>query len=152
MNSIEKFDRWTDDRRAPVWADVIRIVVGVYLFYKGFQFTMDFESLTANIDTMHLVFLTIPTAHYVSFSHLIGGILIAFGAYTRTATFLNIPILIGAVIFNYQIYPTVADHMELGVALAVLALLIGLFTFGGGRFSLDELRRRDMARKRSMAI
>ena len=152
MNSLERFDRWTDDRRAPVWVDAIRIIVGIYLFYKGYQFTVDFESLAQGIDSMDLVFMTIPAAHYVHFSHLIGGILIAFGAYTRTCTALNIPILIGAVIFNYQMFPTAEDHMEFGVAVAILVILVGLFVYGGGRFSLDELRRRDMARKRGMAI
>lgn len=150
MNSLEKFDRWTDERRAPAWIDLFRIIVGVYLFYKGYQFTVDFDSLTEGISSMDLVFMTIPAAHYVHFSHLIGGILIAFGAYTRTCCALNIPILMGAVVFNYQMFPTAEDHMEIGVAIGILVALIGLFALGGGRFSLDELRRRDMARKREM--
>ena len=152
MNTIEKFDRWTDERRSPVWLDAIRFAVGVYLFFKGYQFAQDFESLTRGITSMHMVFLTIHTSHYVVFAHLIGGLLIAIGAYTRVATALNIPILIGAVIFNYQIFPSVEDHMELNMAIAILLGLIAIFIYGGGRFSVDELRRRDLARKREAAM
>ena len=151
MNIFQKFDNWTDDRRAPVWGDTIRISLGIYLFYKGFIFTADFEGLTRSIDSMHLVFLTIPTAHYVSFALLISGILISFGAYTRIATAMNIPNLTGAVILDYQVFPTVEDHMELPIAITVLVLLIGLFIYGGGRYSLDEIRRRDIARKKNLA-
>lgn len=150
MNVFEKFDIWTDDRRAPAWADIIRIILGVYLFYKGFQFTSDFEALTQNINSMDMVFITIPSAHYVSFANLIGGILISFGAYTRIATGLNVPNLIGAVILNYQLFASNGTN-ELMISIVVLLILIGLFIFGGGRFSLDELRRRDIARKKDLS-
>jgi len=53
----------------------------------------------------------------------------------------------GAVLINYERFLTVDDHMELTAAITVSLLLVLLFIFGGGRFSLDELRRRENQRK-----
>lgn len=134
-------------RRAPVWMDPIRVALGLFLFYKGFVFTLNFESLLEIASSINEIFLSIPAAHYVSISHLAGGLLIALGAYTRPMCLLNLPILIGAVMFNYGQFLTVENHMELSMALVILVLLILFTIFGGGRFSLDELRRRDKQSK-----
>jgi len=147
MNTLQKLENWINARRAPVWMDPVRVALGLFLFYKGFIFTMNFESLTEIASSIDEVFLSIPAAHYVSISHLAGGLLIALGAYTRPMCVLNLPILIGAVIFNYGQFLTVADHMELSMAIIILVLLVLFAIFGGGRFSLDELRRRDKQRK-----
>lgn len=147
MNVFQKLNIWLDARKAPLWMDVIRVFLGIFLFYKGFVFTMNFESLHDIAGSISWVFISIPLAHYVSIVHLAGGALIGLGAYTRSMCLLNLPILMGAVLINYERFLTVDDHMELTAAITVSLLLVLLFIFGGGRFSLDELRRRENQRK-----
>lgn len=148
MNAVQRIDLWLDTVKAPSWMDVIRLALGIFIFYKGFIFTQNFQALTENVASMDGLFLTIPIAHYISITHLVGGCLIAMGAYTRAMCLLNLPILIGAVIFNADHFLTVENHLELAMAIIVLALLALFFIYGGGRFSLDELRRRDLQRKK----
>ncbi len=139
MNTIGKLETWFASKKAPVWMDIIRFFLGIYIFYKGFIFTMNFEDLTQNIATINVVFLTIPTAHYIALAHLMGGILIVIGAYTRVATLINFPVLIGAVIFNYGAFGD--DPLEFEMALTVLVLLALFIVYGGGRLSIDEIKR-----------
>ena len=61
---------------------------------------------------------------------------------------MNIPILLGAVLINYDRFLTVDDHIGLINAIVVLALLMVFFIVGGGRYSVDELRRRDKEQKK----
>ena len=144
MNPIQKFDAWLDSiKPPPSWMDVIRIALGIFIFYKGFVFTLNFEELNQLMTSSNWFYGTIVMAHYVSIVHMAGGALIALGAFTRSNCLLNIPILLGAVLLNYERFYTVDEHMELVTAIIVLSLLILFFFIGGGRYSIDELRRRD---------
>ena len=53
-----------------------------------------------------LVFATVALAHYVTMGHLVCGFMLAVGLLTRLAAFIQLPILLGAVIFI---------HMDLGL-------------------------------------
>jgi len=149
MNAIQSFDHWLDSiKPPPAWMDAVRFGLGGYLFYKGFVFTINFESLNELIATSEWFFAQITMGHYISIVHLAGGLLIALGAFTRSNCMMNIPILLGAVLINYDRFLTVDDHMGLINAIVVLALLIVFFIVGGGRYSVDELRRRDKEQKK----
>ncbi|HYF66841.1 MAG TPA: DoxX family protein [Ohtaekwangia sp.] len=80
------------------------------------------------------------------FAHILGGPLIALGLFTRFISFIQLPILIGAVfLVNYpKGYLSIAHHMELWVSVLVLISLIVLMIFGAGNFSIDAKRRREM--------
>jgi len=151
MNVINKFDAWLDTLYPPAWLDFIRIILGTFIFIKGFIFTSNFELLANNVASIGWFFLAAHAAYYVSFTHLFGGALIALGCYTRSMSLANIPILAGAVVFEYQHFLTVQNHMNLDMAIIVLVGLVLFFFYGGGRFSIDELRRRDNQRKKEMA-
>lgn len=140
-----------DARFAPAWLDLIRVILGVFLFVKGLIFTANFQVLAENVQSMGMVYVAVIAAHYIYLVHAAGGLMIALGAYTRAMSALNIPILLGAVIFNATHFLTVDDLMELEMSVLVLVGLVVYFLFGGGRFSVDELRRRDARRKGEMA-
>ena len=149
MNTLQKFDAWLDRiKPPPMWMDILRIALGIFIFYKGYVFTKNFEDLAQLMTTSDWFFGTIVMAHYVSIVHMAGGALIALGAFTRSNCLLNVPILLGAVLINYERFYTVDQHMELITAIAVLALLVIYFFLGGGRYSIDELRRRDKANRK----
>ena len=152
MNTYQNFTHWVHERHAPIWMDVVRVVIGIFLFAKGLIFTSNFPGLTQNIQEMGFVYLAVIAGHYIYLMHMAGGLLIILGAHTRVFCALNIPILAGAVAFNAMHYMTVDGLMELEVAIATLFGLFVLLIFGSGEFSLDEMQRRRDLKKRASKL
>jgi uncharacterized membrane protein YphA (DoxX/SURF4 family) len=46
-----------------------------------------------------MVYTSFMIAHYVAVAHLVGGLMLLFGLYTRLATLVQLPVLIDAVFF-----------------------------------------------------
>lgn len=146
MNVITKIEGWGNAHR-PGFLDFFRIVLGLYITFKGFAFMSNIQSLELSIQGVNMAFLGISMAHYVVFAHVLCGPLIAFGLLTRIMCALQLPILIGAVILvNFpKGFLSVGNHMELEVSLVVLSGLLTFMVFGAGKFSLDEKRRQEKA-------
>jgi putative oxidoreductase len=145
MSVITNVERWGNSHR-PAFLDIVRIILGVYITYKGFYFIMhmdDFEMTTAGINTY---FAGVGLAHYIVFAHILGGPMIAVGLFTRIVSLVQLPILIGAVFMvNYpKGHLAIGQHMELWLSLLVLAGLIIMMIFGAGQYSIDAKRRREM--------
>lgn len=143
MSVITNIEGWGNSHR-PGWLDFFRIILGVFITFKGIEFLGNFDSLTAAADNV-LVFTGASLAHYVVFAHLLGGPLIVVGLFTRAMCALQVPILVGAIFFvNYpKGFLSVGNHMELEVSIAVLAACVVFMIFGAGKFSVDEKRRHD---------
>ncbi len=146
MSLVTKIEGWGNSHR-PGWLDFLRIILGLFITFKGFEFMFNIEGLRGTTAGMDMMFSGAALAHYVIFAHALGGPLIIFGLFTRIASLIQVPILIGAVIFvNYpKGFLSVGNHMELEISLIVLAGLITFMVFGGGKFSIDEKRRKDVA-------
>ena len=147
MNTVASLGSRMKSLHAPIWLDFLRAIVGVFIVIKGYQFTANFESITQIVGSMGMVLLAAQLAYYIVFAHLIGGALIALGAYTRPMSLLNIPILLGAVIFNARSFLTMDDFMELPIAIGVLIVLIVVSFYGGGKYSLDAILRNRQKKK-----
>ena len=138
MNIIQRLEKWGDTHHSK-WLDIIRIVLGIFLFLKGIEFInnmdrlADLMSQSAFLGTISLGIL----AHYVVFAHLVGGILIAFGLITRVACLVQIPVLLGAVIFIHSSGGILKPHEELWMSVLVLVLLIFFLIEGSGPISVD---------------
>ncbi len=145
MSTINKIEDWGNSHR-PGWLDIFRIVLGIFITFKGFEFMFNIESLKMTTSGINLAFSGALLAHYVIFAHALGGPLIAFGLFTRFICLLQLPILIGAVIFvNYpKGFLSIGNHMELEISVIALVGLIVFIVFGAGKFSLDERRRKDV--------
>ena len=98
MDSITKIESWAD-RHHPKWIDFLRIVLGLFILYKGLLFISDTGALMDLMKNKDLQFFNLGLAHYVAFAHLVGGLLIALGLVTRFAVIFQIPILLVAVFF-----------------------------------------------------
>lgn len=146
MSVITKIEGWGNAHR-PGFLDFFRIVLGLYITFKGFAFMSNIQNLELSIQGVNMAFLGISMAHYVVFAHVLCGPLIAFGLLTRIMCALQLPILIGAVILvNFpKGFLSVGNHMELEVSLVVLGGLLTFMVFGAGKFSLDEKRRQEKA-------
>src|SRR6185295_11272069 len=145
MSTITRIEDWGNSHR-PGWLDVFRIVLGLFITFKGFEFMFNIESLKMTTAGMNFAFGGAMLAHYVIFAHALGGPLIAFGLFTRFMCLLQLPILIGAVLFvNYpKGFLSIGNHMELEISALVLVGLVVFMVFGAGRFSLDERRRKEV--------
>jgi putative oxidoreductase len=139
MNTITKIEHWADAHH-PQWIDFVRIILGLFILYKGILFISDTRALLDLMKTTDLQFVNLGLAHYVAFSHLVGGLLIAMGLVTRFAILFQIPILLGAVfLVNSQSgFLVVSNNLEFGISLAVLILLVAFLIYGSGKFSVDN--------------
>jgi len=145
MSVVTDVERWGDSHR-PGFLDLFRIALGLYITYKGFHFITNMDELEMTASGVNLWFAGAALSHYVIFAHILGGPLIAFGLFTRIACWLQLPILIGAVILvNYpKGFLSVGNHMELELSLIILVGLVVFIVFGAGRYSIDAIRRKDV--------
>jgi putative oxidoreductase len=144
MSVITDVERWGNSHR-PGFLDIFRMVLGVFITYKGLHFITHMNELENTTSGVNIWFAGAFLAHYVVFAHILAGPLIAVGLFTRIACLLQLPILIGAVfLVNYpKGLFSVGNHMELEISLIVLVGLIVFMVFGAGRYSIDAKRRRD---------
>jgi putative oxidoreductase len=115
--------------------ELVRIYVGVGLFFKGVFFLMNPALLAIPPGAAWLQ----PLAPAVPWIHIAGGLLLALGLLTRLAALSQIPILFAAVFWVH-----LPDMQQLRVREAaefsalVLFLLVIIFFWGSGRLSLAE--------------
>lgn len=139
MNLIQKLEYW-GDRHHPKWLDIIRIALGIFLCYKGVDFlrnTSGLISLMKNTSPFS-EFMTILLAHYVVFAHILGGFFLALGLFTRAACLIQIPVLLGAIIFvNISVTKAAFNpYSELFLSIIILLLLIYFLIIGNGPLSV----------------
>ncbi|TWW00320.1 DoxX family protein [Chitinophaga pinensis] len=145
MNLLQRIDRWGETHH-PRWLDAIRVLLGVFLFYKGVVFIQNIDVLKAVInENPVLTVMSFWLAHYIVFAHLAGGVLIIFGLLTRVAILANIPVLIGAIFFVHTSTGLFSVHGEAGLSILVLLLLVFFLVEGSGPISFDEYMRRHPA-------
>lgn len=139
MNVIQKVEHWGDVHRAK-WLDIVRIILGILIFWKGVSFIADNgaqnEYLLKNMFGMSAL-LGQVIIHLVAFVHLVGGILITIGLVTRFAVVIQIPILFCAVFFVNLTNGFSMLNSELWLSILVLLLLILFWVIGSGPYSVD---------------
>lgn len=139
MNLIEKFESW-GDKHHPKWLDIIRIALGIFLCYKGIDFlrnTSELISLMQNTSPFS-AFLIVLLGHYVTFAHIIGGFFLTIGMFTRAACLIQLPILLGAIVFiNINAAQAAfSPYSELFLSIIVLLLLFYFLIIGNGPISV----------------
>lgn len=133
MKAIVRMNKWAN-AHTTIYLDALRILLGVFLFWKGMQFAGQTDALVHLIQPKDPVPATMIFAHYIAMSHLAGGVLVAFGLLTRLALVIQLPVLVGAVIVNFS----GTMHTE-NLTQASLALAVSLFfvVVGSGKHSVD---------------
>jgi uncharacterized membrane protein YphA (DoxX/SURF4 family) len=144
MNFVQRMEKWGDAHH-PKWIDFIRIVLGIILTLKGVQFINNMQPLVGLIaESGFLGSLSAGLlAHYVVFAHLLGGLMVAFGLLTRFACLVQIPVLLGAIIFINISGDIFQPHSELWLSVLILILLVFFVVEGSGKLSVDEWMRRN---------
>lgn len=139
MNLIHKIERW-GDRHHPIFLDVIRIILGAFLFLKGIGFMENTAYFKSLIESQSDISISsgwlMALVYYVTFVHMVGGVLIALGTLTRFSSIMQIPVVFGAVFFiNVLRSPFNSD---LWSSVATLIFLVVFAVIGSGRLSLDR--------------
>jgi putative oxidoreductase len=150
MNLLQRLEHWGDAHH-PKWLDIIRIALGVFLCFKGIEFMRD-SNMLSNLMGRNMSFgsfTLVLIGHYIVFAHLIGGFLLAIGMLTRLAAAVQIPILLGAIIFINTSSTTFTPFSELMLSILVLVLLVYFVIAGNGPWSFDWFVERDNKGRRA---
>lgn len=133
MDRVKSLNKWANAHTSyPV--DLLRILLGVFLFIKGTSFITSSQQLNDVFSTLSNFTGGMFVFHYVAAAHIVGGIMIVFGLLTRWAIWAQLPILIGAVAINFigEMHLT-----NLLMALLILAACIFFLVYGSGKHSAD---------------
>jgi len=137
MNLVQRVEHWGDAHH-PQWLDIVRIALGVFLCYKGVEFLTNMSNMLALMTTKMSFgsFTSVMMSNYISFAHILGGILLILGVLTRFACILQIPVMIGAIFFISASPDMYRPFSQLLLAIVVLLLLVLFLIVGNGRLQL----------------
>lgn len=133
MATIKQLNKWANAHTSyPL--DLVRIALGVFLFFKGVSFVSDRQYLNEVLSTFKGYGSEMLLIHYVGFAHMIGGFLIVIGFFTRWSIYAQLPIIICAFLINFVGEFNLSNFIQASIAL----LLCLFFSFyGSGKHSLD---------------
>lgn len=140
MDAIKKLNKWANSHTS-LPLDILRIVLGAFIFYKGMNFSVHTNYLYEILNPLDEWLGTVMIVHYVTMAHLAGGILIIIGLITRVAVLVQVPALIGAVLINFI---GVMDPTNLIAAIVVLLACLFFLVYGSGKHSVDYVLKMQM--------
>ncbi|HTR31591.1 MAG TPA: DoxX family membrane protein [Puia sp.] len=135
MNLVQRVEHWGDTHH-PQWLDVVRILLGGFLCYKGVDFLMNMGTMLDLINNRMSFgsFTAMLMSNYIAFAHILGGVLLVLGVLTRFACLIQIPILVGALMFvRTDLY---RPFSAVVLPIIVLLLLILFLIVGNGKWQL----------------
>lgn len=128
----------------PKWLTLLRVVLGIIILLKGISFFQDSAKLTAMLQTPGFDILNknvTAIAFFITYFNLLGGVFLIVGLFTRWIAILQIPLIIGAIIFVNMADGIQFSNPELGLSILALVLLIVFLIKGSGTISADEFFR-----------
>ena len=132
------------DRHHPKWIDFFRIALGLVLIWKGIAFILNLDVLDQflkssgvadEIGTSASITLL---AHLIIIMHLLGGVCIALGLHTRLFCLLNLPALLGVVLFVNLRQNMLKPYSEFWLSLLVLLAIICFLVTGNGVIAVEQ--------------
>lgn len=142
MNLVQRVGHWGDTHH-PQWLDAVRILLGIFLCYKGIDFLMNMGTMLDLINNRMSFgsFSTMLMSNYIAFAHILGGALLILGVLTRFACIIQIPILLGALMFvRTDLYKPFSAVI---LPIIVLLLLILFLVVGNGKWQLLKFNESD---------
>lgn len=129
--------------RQPAWLTVLRIALGIILFWKAISFIRDTTLLQSMIEQTGFGFFSNNAealAFIVAYLTLLCGLFILSGLFTRTSSIVQIPIVIVAIFFVNS--KNIGESaFELVLSVIVLILLVVFAIKGSGAISADQFFR-----------
>jgi len=147
MTTLQHIKAWSVTHH-PRWLVIIRIGLGLLILAKGISFMRDTQILERLIYGGNS--LAENNTHWlpilICWANLLTGFFLIIGLMTRLMALLQIPILIGAIIFVASQKGGVFPESELGLAVLTLLLVIFFLIEGSGPLSLDSYFQRNRTR------
>lgn len=137
MGAVHQLQAWSASHN-PKWLVVLRAGLGLCLFIKGIQFI--YNSIVLQEIFAGSAFLSrfAWLGTVIPYIHLLGGVFILTGLFTRTACLVQIPILLGAVFFVNMKQGFFSGGTDLPFSIIILLFLCFFLVEGGGQLSLDN--------------
>lgn len=142
MNWFFRYIRRAESNRDLV-LDVVRVYLGAGLFFRGLVLVFTDVGIQQFTGGAAPSITTSGLAMYVMAAHLVGGALLLVGLFTRLAALIQIPVLAGAVLLVHWQNGLLSANQSLEFSALVLFLLVLVFLFGGGQWSLDRRWREE---------
>lgn len=120
------------------WLAILRVFLGLSLFIKGIRFIQDKTEIAQVFHESLILQKYFWLQTIIPWMNLLCGVFIIIGLYTRLAVLIQIPILIGAIVFVNTKKGLFAGESELAFSIVILVLLIFFLFFGGGYLSYDK--------------
>ncbi|HTN09070.1 DoxX family protein [Agriterribacter sp.] len=136
--------------RQPSMLTILRIALGLILFWKSINFIRDTAAAQTLIEHTGIGVFSGNAeilALIITYLGLLCGFFICIGLFTKIAAVVQIPILIVAVFF-VNIQSIGENKFEFFLSVITLLLLIVFAIKGSGVFSADEYFRQGAARDR----
>lgn len=141
MNLAHTILKWEQSKHK-LFVLFFRVLLGVIITFKGIIYLGNLTSPDSLVQHGALYrFAESFWVYYAALASLICGILIITGFLTRVAVIMQIPVLIGAVLFINPGDHVFALNGKLAVSLAVLGMLTYFFLKGPGEMSMDNYLR-----------
>lgn len=137
MDAVHQLEAWSA-RHNPKWLVVLRAGLGLCLFIKGIQFIYNSIILDQIFEGSAFLSRLSWLSTVIPYIHLLGGVLIIAGLFTRFACLVQIPILIGAVFFVNMNQGFFSGGTDLPFSIIILMFLCFFLVEGGGQVSLDH--------------
>src|SRR5258708_5902770 len=136
MVTLRSIQQWSVTHH-PRWLVILRVALGLCLFAKGITFISNATLLERLLSGSAMAQDPGTLAIIITFANLLGGFMLTVGLMTRLVALLEIPILIGAIIFTNAQKGGFAAESELSLAVVGLIRLIFFLIEGGGPLSMD---------------
>ncbi len=130
------------------WLAILRVFLGVSLFIKGILFIQDKSEIAQVFHESLILQKYFWLQTIIPWMNLLCGVFIIIGLYTRLAVLIQIPILIGAIVFVNAKKGLFAGESEFAFSIVILVLLIVFLFMGGGYLSYDKAIYNDKKGKR----
>ena len=123
------------------WLIILRVGLGFALIVKGIMFIQN-NALIRQVFSESLLLKKYLWLHtFIPWINLLGGVLIVVGLYTRLMVTIQIPVLIGAIVFVGAKDGVYQGETGLLLSVSVLLLLVLFLIKGPGTNSLDHSLR-----------
>lgn len=137
MSIQQQIKHWSSTHN-PQWLTIVRIVLGLCLFLKGFVFIQNTSILQQYLSETSIASNSSWLTTAIPWIHLLGGFMIIIGLFTRFSSLIQIPILLGAVFFVNAKRGVFSGESDLLFSIIILVLLVVFLLEGSGKISLDN--------------
>lgn len=150
MGLLTKFQDWTASHN-PKWLALVRVALGAALLLRGVAFLNNLPNMERLLDVNGLTQYKDLLMNSIPWIHVAGGFLIILGLFTRFAAFVQIPVLIGALLFVTTKNGLFTAETDLTLSIIILLLLVIFVIEGSGPLSLASYFKEEQEEEKAAA-